>query len=80
MKYCNLIGPLQVVYSTYYPKNTYYTHREHLLHPPRTLITPAANNITLPANTYYTCDKNNVLKVTGIQYRCGVTVKLFELY
>ena len=48
MKYCNLIGPLQVVYSTYYPANTYYTRRKHLLHPLRTLI-------TFPANTYYTC-------------------------
>ena len=43
MKYCNLIGSLQVVYSMYYPMNTaantYYTRRkqcytprEHLLH------------------------------------------------
>ena len=71
-KYCNLIGPLQVVYSTYYPRtlitlaeNTYHTHREHLLHSPQTLITPAV--------------QNNVLKVIALQYRCGVTIKQFKL-
>ena len=65
MKYCNLIGPLQVVYFTYYPANTYYTRREHLLHSPQTLITPAV--------------QNNVLKVIALQYRCGVTIKQFKL-
>ena len=38
---------------------------QHLLHSPQTLITHAV--------------QNNVLKVTGIQYRFGVTVKLFKL-